>query len=91
MDGCICEEGIRFLIPLVLERAAGGNFITRTLSRDETPHKSRKVRITPGHVLHGRFSRKSCKQAELKRYDRLDRTQEVAGSSPASSIGSHRD
>jgi hypothetical protein len=24
MDGCICSEGIRFLIPLALERTAGG-------------------------------------------------------------------
>src|SRR5829696_9455844 len=81
MDGRICSEGIRFLIACAGTRG-GGNFITRALSRDGTPQKSRKVRTTPGHVLQGRSSRKSCKQDELKRYDRLDRTQEVAGSSP---------
>jgi hypothetical protein len=61
------------------------SFITRGLSRDGTPGKSGKFRVTPGPASKAGPSQIPCKQAELEQYDRLDRTQEVAGSSPASS------
>jgi hypothetical protein len=57
----------------VTRRSCGraSSFITRSLSRDGTPQKSRKFRVTPGSAARAVPSRKPCKQAELKRCDRL--------------------
>jgi len=62
------------------------SFITPGLPRDGTPAISRKLRINPGRVAMDSDRKFPCKQAKLTAKARLDRTQEVAGSSPASSI-----
>jgi hypothetical protein len=61
------------------------SFITPRLPRDGTPAISRKLRINPGHVAMDSDRKFPCKQAKLTAEARLDRTQEAAGSSPASS------
>ena len=58
--------------------------ITPGLPRDGTP--SRKLRVNPGRSPGVKTRGNPCKQAKLRAGERLNRTQEVAGSSPASSI-----